>query len=263
MRSMNVFLTVFCLSIAGCGTKSETETENETAAATHSVITNSIGMQFIAVPKGSFLINRMGVTDRIQVDGPLEFGVHEVTQAQFEAVMGSNPSGFKGEKRPVENMSWEQVEDFCRKLSNLPEEKAQGVAYRLPTEDEWAYVVRAGEQVEDQFDHHASDLGDHAWIVDNADAQTHDVGQKPANPWGIHDMYGTVWEWCNVTESAPAKTLDDPAGHGLNQVVGTICLGGSWDSASGLCHTGVSQKARPGTKGTQFGFRVVRVSTAQ
>ena len=98
MRSMNVFLTVFCLSIAGCGTKSETETENETAAATHSVITNSIGMQFIAVPKGSFLINRMGVTDRIQVDGPLEFGVHEVTQAQFEAVMGSNPSGFKGEK---------------------------------------------------------------------------------------------------------------------------------------------------------------------
>jgi len=105
-------------------------------------------------------------------------GVHEVTQAQYEQVMGSNPSEFKGADHPVENVSWEDAMEFCRKLSALPAEKAAGNVYRLPTEAQWEYACRAGTTTQFSFGDDDSDLGDYAWFDDNSDDKTHPVGRQ-------------------------------------------------------------------------------------
>ena len=100
-----------------------------------------------------------------------KMGVHEVTQAQYEQVMGVNPSEFKGADNPVEKVSWEDAVEFCRRLSDLPAEKAAGHVYRLPTEAEWEYACRAGTTTKFSFGDDESNLGDYAWYGDNSDAQ--------------------------------------------------------------------------------------------
>ncbi len=119
-------------------------------------------------------------------------GKYPITQEQYQAVMGVNPSYFQSNpQNPVETVSWDDAVTFCQKLSQLT-----GKNYRLPTELEWEYACRAGTTTNYYFGDDKEQLGDYAWYFDNSQETTHPVGQKLPNPWGLYDMLGNIWEWC-------------------------------------------------------------------
>ncbi|MFL2929195.1 MAG: formylglycine-generating enzyme family protein [Opitutales bacterium] len=142
-------------------------------------------------------------------------GKYEVTQAQWERVMGNNPSRFKRADRPVENVSWDDAVEFCKKLTEMEKEAGrvpQGMSYQLPTEAQWEYACRAGTStIYSWGDSISSSNANYDGNVD----ETTPVGKYPANPWGIHDMHGNVWEWCADRRGNPE----------LYRVI----RGGSWD----------------------------------
>jgi formylglycine-generating enzyme len=176
-------------------------------------------------------------------------GKYQVTQAQWQAVMGSNPSHFRGETRPVENVSWNDAREFVKKV---------GSGYRLPTEAEWEYAVRGGTTTEYSFGDDKSMLGEYAWFGGNAEGQTHPVGQKRPTPFGLYDMHGNVWEWVEdhyhmnyvgaPTDGSAWLTVDDNAAR--------VLRGGSWRSNDGTRSAG-RRIGRPVHRDVVNGFRVV------
>jgi serine/threonine-protein kinase len=174
-------------------------------------ITNSIGMKLNPIPAGKFLMGspenepgrqaNEGPQHKVTISRSFHIGVYEVTQAEFEKVTGKNPSKFNkanggGPDHPVEMVSWDDAVAFCKKLSEMPEEKQAGRVYRLPTEAEWEYACRAGTRTAYSFGDDASKLADYGWFPANSQGKPHPVGQKRPNRWGLHDMHGNVWEWC-------------------------------------------------------------------
>ena len=160
--------------------------------------TNSLDMAFVRIPAGEFM---MGSNDaassarpvhNVRISQPFYLGKYEVTQGQWEAVMGSNPSNHTGDlNRPVERVTWHDVQEFIGKLN----EKERGRTYRLPTEAEWEYACRAGTTTAYSFGDDPSQLGEYAWYGDNTGGTTHPVGQLKPNAWGLYDMHGNVFEW--------------------------------------------------------------------
>ena len=145
------------------------------------------------------------------IQGPLadERIPYEVTQEQYEKVMGNNPSRFKGSRNPVEKVRWNDAVAFCRKLSDQ-----EGVEYRLPTEAEWEYACRAGTTTRYSFGDDKSQLGKYAWFGGNSGGETHPVGQKLPNIWGLYDMHGDVYEWCQdwYGRYERGRVISDPTG---------------------------------------------------
>ena len=157
---------------------------------------NGVKLEMIAIPGGSFQMGSEDFRDTEPVHqvalSPFHIGKFQVTQAQWQAVMGNNPSHFKSNNLPVEQVSWQDAFEFCLKLSDKT-----GNEYRLPTEAEWEYACRAGSTGKYCFGDDDPLLNDYAWYQSNSDGKPHLVGEKKANGWGLHDMHGNIWEWCS------------------------------------------------------------------
>ena len=179
---------------------------------------------------------------------------HETTQAEYQLVMESNPSNWKGESLPVETVSWNDAVAYCQKLTER--ERAGGritsqQAYRLPTEAEWEYAARAGTAGP-----RYGELNSIAWWSGNSGSETHAVKQKAANAWGLYDMLGNVWEWCGDRYGDyPTGSVTDPKGpsSGFDRV----SRGGCWLNDAGQVRSAIRNRLPPGYLIIGFGFRPV------
>ena len=176
----------------------------------------------------------------------------ECTQWQWEKVMGGNPSTFKGTERPVEQVSWGEAVEYCRKLT--AKQRADGILadgweWRLPTEAEWEYAVRAGTTGARH-----GELEAIAWHSGNSDSVTHAVGGKQANAWGLHDMMGNVWEWCSDWYGDyPTGSVTDPSGPGSGSF--RVDRGGGWDCDARSARSAFRCWCVPGIRYDFLGFR--------
>ncbi len=251
-------------------------------------IANSIGMKLVLIPPGEFRMGSSkelieadlkahandrwykdhlpdeGPQHRVRITRPFYLGMYVVTQQEYQRVIGTNPSEFsatgKGKDKvggqdtkrfPVDNVSWDNAVEFCRKLSQMPEEKAAGRAYRLPSEAQWEYACRAesagrysfslgGNAIPRESDE--NELSDFGWFKGNSGGIPHAVGGKRPSAWGLYDMQGNVWEWCqdwydkDYYANSPA---DDPSGPPWGSH--RIHRGGSWNHPAGRCRCAASQ----------------------
>jgi formylglycine-generating enzyme required for sulfatase activity len=237
------------------------------------VITNSIGMKLVWVPAGTFTMGSPAAEpDRdpsgdepeheVKITRWFYLGAHEVTQGQYEAVMRSNPSHFDrdnggGPEHPVERVTWEEANAFCRRLSETPEEAREGHRYRLPTEAEWEYACRAGSRARDAYSFGPS-LSSRQANIDNARGRTTKVGEYAPNAFGLYDMHGNVWEWCAdwyESDFYRRGPFEDPKC--IQEGKYRVRRGGSW---SGLAQDGRSanrDRGLPTDRSDNVGFRVV------
>jgi len=255
-----------------CSAQTPTQAAGRSAYPTgrrHAVNLNGgVTLEMVEIPKGSFC---MGSNDgeanekpvhQVTINYSFYVGKYEVTQGQWQAVMGSNPSSFKGDlvepfiKLPVEQVSWEDAQNFINKLNDGND----GFTYRLPTEAEWEYACRAGTTGD-----HAGNLSAMAWYAENSKNRTHTVGQKQPNAWGLFDMHGNVWEWCQdwYHETYQGAPSDGSAWLNVVQQV-RVLRGGSW-----LVNPWTLRSANRGSFGAAdyhifyVGFRVVAVARTQ
>jgi len=209
-----------------------------------------ITMKLVLIPSGKFVMGEGKDRPEVIISKPFYMGVTEVTQAQYEAVMGTNPSHFKGATNPVEQVSWNDATEFCKKLS---EKTRQTV--RLPTDAEWEYTCRAGTTTRFSFGDDDSALGDYAWYKANSGGTTHPVGQKKPNAWGLYDMEGNVVEWCaDRYGDYPKGAVTDP--HGSDTGPCRVLRGGGWDEIPNNCRSAFQSGDTPDDRSLYVGFRV-------
>jgi formylglycine-generating enzyme required for sulfatase activity len=235
--------------------------------AADETLENSIGMEFVLIPAGSFHMGSDTPDDekpvhRVTISKAFYLGKYEVTQREWRQLMDEKPSWFKGDDLPVEQVFWNAAQEFIRRLNR----KEGHNRYRLPTEAEWEYAAKAGLDGPDSFATDAAALGQVAWYVGNSGNTTHPVGRKKANAWGLHDMSGNVDEWVAdwfsssyYAESPPV----DPAGPSSGTL--RVRRGGSWSDDAGNCR--VARRAfdapdgsacgAPGCRLGDLGFRVL------
>jgi formylglycine-generating enzyme required for sulfatase activity len=219
-----------------------------------------VTMKCVLIPAGEFVMgspdsehgrgDKEGPRHEVTICKPFYMGVTEVTQAQYEAVMGENPSKFKGATNPVDMVSWNDATEFCKKLS---EKTCQTV--RLPTEAEWEYACRAGTQTQFSFGDDPSALGDYDWWFGNSGATTHPVGQKKPNSWGLYDMHGNGWEWCaDWYGDYPKRPVTDPQGPASGSF--RVLRGGAWYGNPSSCRSARRFSITPDGRDINCGFRV-------
>ncbi len=232
--------------------------------------TNSIGMKFVSIPAGEFQMgspttepNRASdeTQHRVRITKPFYLATTEVTQRQWRTVMGTSPwSGQtyvnEGDNYPATYVSWNDATAFCRKLS-----QQDGKTYQLPTEAQWEYACRADSQAMYSFGNSVAELKDYAWYLDNAfnadERYAHMVGQKRPNAWGLYDMHGNAYEWCQdwYGDYGSLLAADDPTGPGSGS--SRSCRGGSWDGNAILARSPNRSYFTPDDRNYLIGLRVV------
>ena len=222
---------------------------------------DSVKLEMVNLPAGYFTMGSLEGKNNIEKPphqvkvNSFAIGKYPITQAQYKAVMGNNPSFFKDNlQNPVEMISWNDAQAFCQKLSQIT-----GKTYRLPTKAEWEYACRAGTTTRYYFGDNANQLGDYAWYSENSQHTTHPVGQKKPNAWGLYDMSGNVWEWCEDNwHDSYAGAPDDGSAWINDNDDCRVMRGGSLCDYSVHCRS-VSRDNDPRRvfKYFYFGFRVV------
>ena len=276
MQSKRHYHTVFLLPVVltflalGC---SNNRTGNVAPSSSTSVktITTKTGIEMVLIPSGEFLMgNDKGEEDekpahRIHISA-FYMDKYEVTQKEYESLMGRNPAKSKGPDKPVEQLSWFAAARYCNTRSlregltpcyqlELLKCNFNADGYRLPTEAEWEYACRAGTNTDYTFGNDSVSLTRFAWFKSNANKTTHPVEQKSPNPWGLFDMYGNIWEWCNDFYS---ETYYKESGNAnpTGPAEGKECVlrGGGWNSAEEDCRSSARRSETPGLADVCFGY---------
>jgi formylglycine-generating enzyme required for sulfatase activity len=221
---------------------------------------NKYSMEFALIPAGRFMMGSTnGLPDekpvhQVTISQPFYMGKYEVTQGQWQAMMGNNPSSFKdcGGNCPVEHVSWNDAQDFINKLN----ESNDGFRYRLPTEAEWEYACRGGTTGD-----YYGNVNDIGWHDGNSGDKTHAAGGKQANAFGLYDMSGNVWEWCqdwyhNSYNGAPT---DGSEWLSVGEQKYRVLRGGSWDGNAGSLRSAFRLRGPSPYRNVDLGFRVVAV----
>ena len=209
-------------------------------------------IDFVRIQPGEFEMGSLvGETDekpvrRIRITRAFEIGKYEITQSQWQYIMGNNRSKFIGADRPVENVSWEDAQEFIRKLND----KNDGFAYRLPTEAEWEYACTCGGG--------GVATGDNTWHEGNSGGETHPVGKKKPNAWGLYDINGNVWEWVQdwYDSNYSLTEVIDPQGPSSGKY--KVNRGGSWVNSTSSCRATIRGYDSPASRASHIGFRLIR-----
>jgi formylglycine-generating enzyme required for sulfatase activity len=264
-------------SRAGTSPPPQTEavaTAAEPAPQLAARLTNSIAMTLVRIEPGSFMMGSTEYKDEkpphtVRITKAYYLGKYQVTQGQYREVMGMNPSRFTdSDDLPVEKVSWFDAVRFCNKLSEREHKKAYyeingelvnilgGGGYRLPTEAEWEYACRAGSASKYPFGDDEADLGEYAWFSWTSGCQTHPVGHLRSR-WGLHDMLGNVWEWCQDGYDAvyyrKSPAADPPGPPWANS---RVLRGGAWNCDPGRCRPACRLRNEPGNADRFSGFRL-------
>ena len=214
-----------------------------------------VTLDLVYIPGGTFRMGSLESYDeqpihQVKVPG-FWMGKYPVTQEQWLRIMGNNPSEFKGDKRPVERVSWNDAVKFCQQLS-----QKTGKKFRLPSEAEWEYACRAGSTTKYCFEDDQSKFKNYAWYDNNSNNQTQPVGKKKPNAWGLYDLHGNVWEWCadnwhNNYQGAPSDGSIWSSGSKY-----FILRRGSWNSYSYYCRSAYRNSSPRDNRINNYGFRV-------
>ena len=204
---------------------------------------SGVTLEMVPIPAGEFMMGSEEERQHlVRITEPFYLGKYEVTQQQWKAVTGDNPSMFEGPSNPVEQVTCDDCEAFLAKLNE--QHGGSGWVFRLPTEAEWEYACRAGSITRWCFGDEEASLGEYAWYRSNSGHSAHPVGVKKPNAWGLYDMHGNVSEWCGPT------SLSSP-----------VYRGGCWGSSGRNCRSTWRYRIVPSVRSHDLGFRVAAVAS--
>ncbi|MBN2109948.1 MAG: formylglycine-generating enzyme family protein [Methanosarcinaceae archaeon] len=229
-----------------------------------STFINSIGMEFVKIPAGDFIMgspedeaysdNDERPQHTVSIENDFYMGVYEVTQKEWIKVMDTEPFYFEGDDLPAEKISWNNANKFIEALNRLEDTDK----YRLPTEAEWEYAARAGTTSAFSFGDDSAELAYYAWYDDNSEDKTNPVGLKEPNPWGLYDMHGNVAEWVQDEYHSNYFKAPTDGSEWTDGVGRRVFRGGSWASDEVDCRSADRDEIGPGSQMDEIGFRIVK-----
>ena len=255
-------LTLAMILTCGAGSGAEAPKEIETPS----------GVAMILLPGGTFTMGDPdGEIDEVPHDvtlGAFAIDKHEVTQEEYERVMGNNPSKVIAKTNPVEQVRWSDAVRYCNERSKLEGLEPvydlekwtcrfEANGYRLPTEAEWEYAARAGTDTAYSFGSAPAKLTGYAWFKKTARGKPQPVAQRKPNPWGLYDMHGNLWEWCNDFYHVDAygeASVTDPKGPESGDK--KVLRGGCWNSEPDACRSAYRYNESPGYTDACFGYDI-------
>jgi formylglycine-generating enzyme required for sulfatase activity len=219
---------------------------------------NGVKLELVDIPAGSFSMgsdehNSEKPIHKVTLK-PFKMGKYPITQKQYLAVTGNNPSNFKGENLPIQQVSWDDAVAFCKKLSGMVRQTV-----KLPSEAQWEYACRAGSIGKYCFGDNVNQLENYAWYDKNSGNKTHLVGEKAANSWGLHDMHGNIWEWCEDIwhENYNSAPTDGTAWLKDGEQNRRSLRGGSYINLVIGCRSALRSRGNVDGRNLSIGFRVV------